>query len=99
MQVESLGLRLRALDPLATLGRGFSIVQSPDTGQVITSTKQVSAGGTLDITVADGSFPAVAGSGIQGSSPKPSAATPETPKPKAKARTKANQTSGMAPLL
>jgi exodeoxyribonuclease VII large subunit len=99
MQVESLGLRLRALDPLATLGRGFSIVQSPDTGQVITSTKQVSAGDTLDITVADGSFPAVGGPGIQGSSPMPLAATPETPKPKAKARSKANETSGMAPLL
>lgn len=99
MQVESLSLRLRALDPLATLGRGFSIVQSSDTGQVVTSAKQVLAGDTLDITVADGSFPAVAGPGVQGSPPKSSAATPEVPKPKAKVRSKANQTSGMTPLL
>jgi exodeoxyribonuclease VII large subunit len=99
LQVESLGLRLRALDPLATLGRGFSIVQSQDTGQVITSAKQVLEGNPLDITVADGSFPAVAGPGTKGSSPESLTATPESLKPKSKARPKAKQPTGMAPLL
>ncbi len=97
MHVESLGLRLRALDPLATLGRGFSIVQLPDTGQVVSSTAQVSQGDALDITLSDGSIPAVAGQGAEGKAPKSSDATPQKSKPKAKR--KSAQPTGMAPLL
>ena len=71
MQVEGLGLRLRALDPVATLGRGFSIVHLPDTGQVVSSAKQVSDGDALEITVSDGAIPAVAGPGTPGEQTKP----------------------------
>ncbi len=62
-QVEGLGHRLRALDPAATLNRGFSVVQSAASGQVVSSTKQVATGDALTITVSDGLIPATAGSG------------------------------------
>ena len=97
MQVESLGLRLRALDPQATLGRGFSIVQLPDTGQVVSSVKQVSQGDSLEITVADGSIPVVAGQCAQGKVAKSPSAAPQKSKPKAKS--KSGQNTGMTPLL
>ena len=97
MQVESLGLRLRALDPQATLGRGFSIVQLPDTGQVVSSVKQVSQGDALEITVADGSIPVVAGQCAQGKVAKSPSAAPQKSKPKAKS--KSGQNTGMTPLL
>ena len=97
IQVEGLGLRLRALDPIATLGRGFSIVHLPDTGAVVSSAKQVSDGDALEITVADGSLPAVAGTGIPDQKPKYTAARSKESKPRPKARP--NQPSGMAPLL
>ena len=97
MQVEGLGLRLRALDPVATLGRGFSIVRLPDTGQVVSSAKQVSEGDVLEITVADGTLPAVAGLGTPGQKPKSPSANLQKSKPKPKARSR--QPSGMAPLF
>jgi exonuclease VII large subunit len=97
IQVEGLGLRLRALDPIATLGRGFSIVYLPDTGAVVSSAKQVSYGDALEITVADGSLPAVAGTGIPDQKPKYTTAKSKESKPRPKARP--NQPSGMAPLL
>ena len=99
MQVEGLGLRLRALDPVATLGRGFSIVRLTDTGKVVSSAKQVSEGDSLEITVADGSLPAVAGPGALGKGAKTPSAVPQALKPKTKARSKSGQPSGMAPLL
>ena len=89
-QVEGLSLRLRALDPAATLDRGFSIVELPDSGQVVTSAKQVSVGDALAITVADGSLAAIAGAA--GVAPKPV-------KPRTKAKAKTVQPNGMAPLL
>ena len=97
IQVESLGLRLRALDPQATLGRGFSIVQLPDTGQVVSSVKRVSQGDALEITVADGSIPVVAGQCAQGKVAKSPSAAPQKSKPKAKS--KSGQNTGMTPLL
>ncbi|MQG10553.1 MAG: exodeoxyribonuclease VII large subunit [SAR202 cluster bacterium] len=97
IQVESLGLRLRALDPQATLGRGFSIVQLPDTGQVVSSVKQVSQGDSLEITVADGSIPVVAGQCAQGKVVKSPSAAAQKSKPKAKS--KSGQNAGMTPLL
>jgi exodeoxyribonuclease VII large subunit len=96
MRVDGLSQRLRALDPLATLGRGFSIVHLPDTGQVVSSTKQVSEGDALEITVTDGSVPAVAGPENAGS-PSRQKAKPGAAKRKTKA--KSVQPSGMAPLF
>ncbi len=60
-QVDGLAQRMRALDPVATLNRGFSVVQNLSSDQVVTSTAQVSVGDPLAITVADGLLPATAG--------------------------------------
>jgi exonuclease VII large subunit len=51
------------LDPRATLERGFSIVNSAGTGKVITGAGQAKPGEALTITVADGSYPAIAAGG------------------------------------
>ena len=97
LQVESHGLRLRALDPLATLGRGFSIVQLPDTGQVVSSAKQVSVGDALEITVADGSIPAVAGQGAEGK--QANQQSYESIKKSRSAKSRPSRPTGMTPLL
>jgi exonuclease VII large subunit len=100
VQVEGLNLRLRALDPVATLGRGFSIVHLPGTGQVVTGVKQVSDGDALEITVSDGSLPATAGYDFSNAgsqvirSPEPK---PKTSKVKAKM--KSDQLGEMPRLL
>ena len=52
---------MRALDPAATLGRGFSVVQNLSSGQVVSGVAQVTTGDQLSITVADGDIPAIAG--------------------------------------
>ena len=62
-RVEGLEHKLRALDPVATLGRGFSVVQRVVNGEVVTSTSQVSGGDSLAITVTDGVIVAAAGPG------------------------------------
>ena len=62
-QVQSLDAQLGALDPLATLQRGFSVVQRADTKQVVASKGQVAKGDALTITVSDGVIPATAGTG------------------------------------
>jgi exodeoxyribonuclease VII large subunit len=62
-RVEGLEHKLRALDPVATLSRGFSVVQRVVNGEVVTSTSQVSGGDSLAITVADGLIMAAAGPG------------------------------------
>jgi exodeoxyribonuclease VII large subunit len=49
---------LRALDPRATLARGYSVVQIRDGKHAVTSIKQVKAREKLDIHVKDGRFPA-----------------------------------------
>jgi len=90
IQVEGFSLRLRALDPVATLDRGFSIVELSDSGQVVTSAKQVSVGDALAITVADGSLSAIAGTADVAHKPV---------KPRTKAKSKTVQPNGMAPLL
>ena len=97
LQVESHGLRLRALDPLATLGRGFSIVQLPDTGQVVSGAKQVSVGDALEITVADGSIPAVAGQGAEGK--QANQQSYESIKKSRSAKSRPSRPTGMTPLL
>ena len=63
LQVASLEQRLQALDPQATLERGYSVVQRADTGEVVRSTKQVGPGAGLNITVSDGRIPALTASG------------------------------------
>jgi len=74
--------RLRALDPRATLRRGFSVVQKASDGQVVTATGQVAAGDPLTITVADGTIPATAGGAMQPAHP---VALKPARKPQAKA--------------
>jgi exodeoxyribonuclease VII large subunit len=44
---------VRALSPLATLSRGYAVVQDAD-GHVVTSPAQTTAGAVLSIRVADG---------------------------------------------
>ncbi len=92
LEVDNLEHRLRTLDPAATLRRGFAVVRRGDTGQVIASARQVTDGDDLRITLADGSFPAVAGNGAapmpqpvrepadtEDQRPTPAAAAEETP--------------------
>ncbi len=61
VEVSSLEGRLGALDPAATLRRGFAVVELAGMGQVISGVGQVNNGDNLTITVADGAFSAVAG--------------------------------------
>jgi exodeoxyribonuclease VII large subunit len=49
---------LRALDPAATLARGYAVVQIRDGKQAVTSVKQVKGREKLDVHVKDGRFPA-----------------------------------------
>ena len=70
VEVAGAELQLRALDPEATLRRGFSVVQLTDTGKVVTSTGQVADGDGLSITVSDGRIPARAGSGSESRTPR-----------------------------
>ena len=59
--VDNRADRLRALDPKATLRRGFAVVQHKESGRVVSATGHVVDGDALSITVADGAIPAVAG--------------------------------------
>ena len=45
--------RARALSPLATLRRGYAVLQGPD-GHVVTSVEALSAGAEVAVRVADG---------------------------------------------
>ena len=65
LSVQNREGRIRALDPAATLKRGFSVVQKQGTAQLVTSTGQVAVGDALSITVSDGVIPALAGSGTK----------------------------------
>lgn len=49
--------KLRALNPLAVLNRGFAVVRTPD-GRLVRSAAQVTSGDALDIRVAQGSIAA-----------------------------------------
>ena len=80
-RIEGLQHRLKALDPVATLGRGFSVVENLASGQVVTRTAQFATGDPLAITVTDGSVPATAGSEAKAKSArKKGRAIPEAPK-------------------
>ena len=65
MQVETREDRVRALDPVATLRRGYSVVQQQVTGQVVTNVDQVEDGDALSITVSDGLVEATAGHAVK----------------------------------
>jgi exodeoxyribonuclease VII large subunit len=45
--------RIRALSPLATMRRGYAVVQGPD-GHVVSSTEAVAVGDLVDVRLADG---------------------------------------------
>ena len=57
-RVRSALLRLAALDPQATLQRGYAIVRRLPEGRVVVSPAQVAAGDHLEVQVRDGTFPA-----------------------------------------
>jgi len=57
-RTNSIASRLRALDPKATLSRGYAVVQIRDGKQAVTSVKQVKGRERLDVHVKDGRFPA-----------------------------------------
>ena len=85
LQVENRQDRIRTLDPVATLRRGYSVVQKGTAGDVVTNVAQVDVGDSLSITVSDGIVEATAGG---------------TAKPKPAKRKKAGATAaGMERLL
>lgn len=57
-RIESFAARLTALDPRATLARGYAVVQVRDSKEAVTSVAQVKGKERLDIYVKDGKFPA-----------------------------------------
>ena len=62
-------LELASLSPLATLSRGYALVQQSTTGEVVSHIDQVQRGDAIDIKVSDGQFKGrVTGSkkGLQG---------------------------------
>ena len=61
IEVKGVDSRLKTLDPLATINRGFSIVRLPLSGKIVSSTSHVREGDSVEITVANGSIPAVVG--------------------------------------
>jgi exodeoxyribonuclease VII large subunit len=50
------GLALDSLNPLATLGRGYALVQRASTGEVVSSISQVERGDAIEVKVSDGQF-------------------------------------------
>lgn len=62
-RIQGMEHRLRALDPSATLARGFSVVENVASGVVVSKTSHVATGDNLSITVADGTVAATAGTG------------------------------------
>jgi exodeoxyribonuclease VII large subunit len=53
--LEKSAAKLAALSPVQTLERGYAIVRT-DSGDVVASTSDISAGAHVDVTVADGGF-------------------------------------------
>jgi len=49
-------LELGSLSPLATLGRGYALVQHSATGEVVSHIEQVHRGDAIDVKVSDGQF-------------------------------------------
>ena len=80
LNVEGVQQRLRGLDPVAAMGRGFAIVELVASGEVVTSPKQAGPGAPLKITVKDGVMAAVTGGVSNGRKPRKSAGDTSTPK-------------------
>ncbi len=59
--VATLEAKLAALDPAATLRRGYAVVRRAEDGSVLTAPGQVADGAALDITLGGGSLDAIAG--------------------------------------
>jgi exodeoxyribonuclease VII large subunit len=55
-RLEAADERLRALSPLATLGRGYAIVQRVKDGKVVARLHDVKGGAGLQVSVSDGAF-------------------------------------------
>jgi exodeoxyribonuclease VII large subunit len=55
-RLDGLGLRLSALNPAATLARGYAIVRRAGDGRVVVSVNQVAPGDRLAVQVSDGQF-------------------------------------------
>ncbi len=55
-QLAGAEARLRALDPRATLARGYAIVQDAQTKKIVSSVKNVKSGHRLSVGVSDGAF-------------------------------------------
>jgi len=55
-QLLGMHRRLEALSPQSVLDRGYSVVSHHDSGAVVRSTTQVSAGDAIDVRVSDGRF-------------------------------------------
>ena len=53
--------QLHALSPLLTIARGYAVVRTAPTGELVTTIRQVGAGNELTVRVRDGVFGAVAG--------------------------------------
>jgi exodeoxyribonuclease VII large subunit len=54
VRLAGAGAQLAALNPLATLGRGYAVVRRAAEGQIVTDPGQVAAGEALVVTVAGG---------------------------------------------
>jgi exodeoxyribonuclease VII large subunit len=68
-RLRTAALRLHALSPLLTLGRGFAVVRREPAGETVTSVRQVTPGEGLTISVADGAFAAIAGLRLPAAAP------------------------------
>lgn len=55
-RTDAAATHLGALDPHATLTRGFAIVQAADSGKIVNSVKRVKPGARLSVSVTDGAF-------------------------------------------
>ena len=58
-QVDRLGTALRTLSPLDTLRRGYAIVEDRETGTVVSNARDTQPGGSLDITLNEGTIAVV----------------------------------------
>lgn len=86
--VALLSARLTALEPAATLRRGYAVVHHAANGQAITRPQQAQAGAPLSITLAGGNLDAIAGRPDSGNASistnglaNPTANTAPTPTP------------------
>jgi exodeoxyribonuclease VII large subunit len=56
VRAEGLGARLEGVSPIGTLSRGYAIVQTVDTGAVVSNSSDLSPGDITSVTLSRGSF-------------------------------------------